>query len=206
MQINPEFELQVRSLLQAGKRSEAVTYLAQRLKVSESDAERLVQAVEHELMVEGHQQVQAITDAGKGIRGCVSIIFKFMSFGFGFFAFSFVAAAIGIYLIFNVPNAVPREGTIVELQAGANGTAPVVQFEWNGELRIYKSTTYSTTTNYTIGQTVNLLVNSEKPEEAVIDSFEERWLMIVVVGGMGIFFLILTFVFLAIGKKIKKPL
>jgi hypothetical protein len=202
MNINPEYESEVRRLLQARARGEAVEYLSRKLNVTVEDAQRLVTAVEHELAAEQQQRLQT---AGKFVRGCGSIAFKFLGIGFGFVALSFIAGAIIIYFVESVSNPVSAEGKIVAFQTESERTSPVVEFEWKGEIRTYKATTFTSNSSYTVGQTVPLLVNSENPDEAIIDTFEERWLMIVVVGGIGTFFLFLTIVFFKIGKRIQKP-
>jgi hypothetical protein len=209
MNINPQYELTVREYLKTGQRDKAVSYLSVQLAVSLEDSEKLVKAVEYEVGTENQGQPQSdqtIEKAENFARGCGSVVLKIIGVGFGFFAFAFILAAIIIYFVFNIPNASPVEGKVTAFQTNDSGTAPIIEFIWDGETKTWKSQTYSLTSTYTLGQNVNLLVNSENPEEAAIDSFEERWMAISVLGGTGLFMLLLTTVFFSIGKKIKRSL
>jgi hypothetical protein len=206
MNINPQYELTVRELLKTGQRNKAVQYLSEQLAVSLEDAEKLVTAVEFEIATERQAQDQTVEKAGSFILGCGSIIFKIIGVGFAICSFACILAAIVIYFVFNIPNAVSVEGTVTEFQTNDTGAAPVVEFIWQGETKTYKSQTYSEPNPYTLGQSVTLLVNQENPDEVVIDSFEERWMAISVLGGTGLFMLLLTTVFFTIGKKIKRSL
>jgi|GEM_PF-3556723 hypothetical protein len=206
MNINPQYKLTVRELLKTGQRNKAVQYLSEQLAAGLYDAEKLVTAVEFEIATERQQQDQTIEKTGNFLLGCGSIVFKTIGVGFAICSFACILAAIVIYFVFNIPNAISVEGTVTEFQTNDTGTAPVIEFIWQGETKIYKSQTYSEPNPYTSGQPVTLLVNQENPDEVVIDSFEERWMAISVLGGTGLFMLLLTTVFFTIGKKIKRSL
>lgn len=206
MNINPQYELTVREFLKTGQRNKAVQYLSEQLTVSAEDAEKLVTAVEFEISTERQTQDQTVEKAENSVRGCGSIIFKIIGVGFAFCSFACILAAIIIYFVFNIPNAVNVEGTVTEFQTNDTGSAPIIEFIWKEETKTYKSQTYSDPNPYTLGQHVTLLVNQENPDEAVIDSFDERWMAISVFGGTGLFLLMLTTVFFTLGKKIKRSL
>jgi len=206
MNINPQYELTVRELLKTGQRNKAVQYLSEQLAVSLEDAEKLVTAIEFEIATERQQQDQTLEKAGNVLRGCGSIVFKIIGVVFAFCSFACILAAIVIYFVFNIPNAVNVEGKVTEFQTNDTGTAPVIEFIWHGETKIYKSQSYSEPNPYTLGQSITLLVNQENPDEAVIDSFDERWMAISVLGGTGLFMLLLTTVLFTLGKKIKRSL
>jgi hypothetical protein len=206
MNINPQYELTVRGLLKTGQRNKAVQYLSEQLAVRGEDAETLVAAVEFEIATEGQQQDQTVEKAGNFILGCGSIVFRIFGVGFALCSFACILAAIVIYWVFNIPNSVSVEGTVTEFQTNDTGTTPVIEFIWQGETKIHKSQTYSEPNPYSLGQPVDLLVNQENPDEAVINSFDERWMAISVLSGTGLFMLLLTSVFFAIGKKIRRSL
>jgi hypothetical protein len=206
MNINPQYELTVRELLRTSQRNKAVQYLSEQLAISLEDAEKLVTAVEFEIATERQQQDQTVEKAGNFLLGCGSIVFKIIGVGFAICSFACILAAIVIYFVFNIPNAVSVEGKVTEFHTNDTGTAPIIEFIWQGETKNYKSQTYSEPNPYTLGQPVTLLVNQENPDEAIIDSFDERWMAISVLGGTGLFMLLLTIVLFTIGKKIKRSL
>jgi hypothetical protein len=84
---------------------------------------------------------------------------------------------------------------------GTSASAPVVEFEWRGEKRSYQPNYYSSPPNYEVGQQVALFVNRDDPEDVTIDSFTDRWALIVGLSAPGAIVFAVSIVFLYFGKR-----
>lgn len=206
MNINPQYETEVRRLLKLNKRFEAVRYLQNTLNVSNSDADQLVGAVENEI---AQEQLETVRYTAAQTKGCGSVLLKIMSFGFGFFGLGFIVLGIGAYLLFTYiePGAVEVKGQVVQLNSNESGSmAPTIEYEWNGEIKTYRSEVYSSPPDFEIGQTVSVWVNPEDPNNATVIQTEMGWIFISVFGGIGLFFFVIAIVLFRIGKKMNRPL
>jgi hypothetical protein len=206
MQINPEYEHEVRRLLNTGQRKQAIEYLQNTLNVSQSEAERLTEAVEYELRTESVQRQEIFQRLGGTFGGCGSLALKMISFAFGFVAFSFLAGSIFAYFALNhfTTNAIRVHGAVIELRQDDGGDyAPVVEFSIDGSAKQLVGKITSSNPAYSVGDAVEVLVNPDNHNEAVIDTFKERWLIPVIIGCVSVFFVMLTIVSYVIGKKIQ---
>jgi len=205
MNINPQYEHEVRRLLKINQRAEAVRYLQNKLNVSNTDAYRLVQAVESEITYEARQNAQA---AG---GGCGGVVLRLASFGFGFFGICFILLGIGAYLLFNYveSGSVEVQGRVVSLQASKNeggGYAPVIEYEWNGVTKTHYSEVYSSPPDFETGQVVPVWVNPDNPDSATVIYESTASLLLWIFEGMGAFFLVIAVVLFRISRKINNPL
>jgi hypothetical protein len=201
MDISPQYENEVRRLLQIKQRAEAVRYLQNALNVSNSDADLLVHAVEHEITQE---QQKFLKNTAIQTKGCGAVLLKIISFGFGFFGLGFMVLGIGAYLLFNYvePGSVEVQGHVVQLTENESGSlAPVIDYEWNGETKTYRSEVYSSPPDFEVGQVVSVWVNPENPNNATVVQAEMGWIFISVFGGIGLFFCVIAIVLYRIGKK-----
>lgn len=76
--------------------------------------------------------------------------------------------------------AVRAEGRVVDLQARGKRRpifAPVVEFRIDGRVVRFISPSGSRPPSYEVGERVDVLHLPDRPEEAVIDSFVERYLL-----------------------------
>ncbi|MBX2962756.1 MAG: DUF3592 domain-containing protein [Cyclobacteriaceae bacterium] len=212
MSINQEVKQQVIALLQRGQRVRAKELLQDKFQVASDDAEKLVQAIELEhpraKTVPPHIAEQ-MTLVKSQAGGCIVLGLRTLMVFFFIFTFAFYAIAIGLLVYFNnyIGNPESITGTVVSVKENDSGSqAPVVEYTWNNEVKRYESTMYSSPPDYSVGDQVALLVNPENPDEAVIDSFTERYMLSTVFGGVGTFFLIFSIGLLVISRKIKRSL
>jgi ribosomal protein L7/L12 len=82
-----------------------------------------------------------------------------------------------------------------------NMTAPIVSYEWNGQKKRYYSQGYSSPSEFNLGENVDLYVNRENPEDAMINSFTDRWLAITIVGGIGFIFGLFTVLIAYVSRR-----
>ncbi len=85
-------------------------------------------------------------------------------------------------------------GTVVRLEVdGSDASAPVVEFTTAaGETAQVQGTVFSKPPDFAVGDEVQVLVPPGRPQEAVIDSFTQRWLLPAIFGAMGIIFLAIS--------------
>ncbi|MFN3839678.1 MAG: DUF3592 domain-containing protein [Cyclobacteriaceae bacterium] len=208
MAINTEYENEVRRLLKLNKRSEAVRYLQNTLNLSNTDADRLVQAVENEI---ANENLYPKNPAVKNAAGCGKVVLKVISLGFGLFGVVFILIGIGTYMLFNYieEDAVEVQGRVVELRPSPNkggGMAPVIEYEWNGETKTHYSEVYSSPPDFETGQAIPVWVNPENPDSVTVIYEGTGWVFISVFGGIGIVFFIIAIVLFRFGKKMNSPL
>ncbi|MCC5929892.1 MAG: DUF3592 domain-containing protein [Cyclobacteriaceae bacterium] len=100
-----------------------------------------------------------------------------------------------------IEEGVLHEGRVIKLVSSsnkANQKAPVIEYTWQSQTFQYKSNTYSSPPAYTIGERVELYVLPEDPNKILINDFSNRWLLITILGSLG-----LVFTFIGMGTAIK---
>lgn len=104
-------------------------------------------------------------------------------------------------------------GTVKELllvrsggESGGYVYYPVVEYETRGGEKVeFQSTAGSSPASYTVGENVEVLYVSQKPQEAKIKGFMDVWFLVVIFGVFGVVFTLLGGVFLSIDiGKIKR--
>lgn len=70
-------------------------------------------------------------------------------------------------------------GTVSSLEYNSSGlAAPVIGYRHHGQKRYFIGTVWSSPPSFEVGEQVELLVNNDKPNEVIIDSFFERYFLI----------------------------
>jgi Protein of unknown function (DUF3592) len=89
------------------------------------------------------------------------------------------------------------EGTVVELVYRKRGYAPVYRFELDGQVYRYHSNTSTSPPSVKVGDTVILWVDPADHERVQVDTFAERYLLIAILGPLGLLFTLIGFMPLA---------
>jgi len=89
------------------------------------------------------------------------------------------------------------EGQVVELAYRRRGYAPVYQYELDGRVYRYHSSTSTSPPSAAVGDTVTLWVDPADSERVQVDTFVERYLLIVILGPLGLLFALIGLVPLA---------
>jgi hypothetical protein len=89
------------------------------------------------------------------------------------------------------------EGTVVEMVYRRRGYAPVYQYEVDGRVHRYHSNVSTSPPSVTVGDTVMLWVDPADRERVLVDTFAERFLLIAILGPMGLVFSLIGLVPLA---------
>jgi Protein of unknown function (DUF3592) len=97
-----------------------------------------------------------------------------------------------------IARSTPVTGKVIELKESVkettkNGTttksvtyAPVIEYSVNGKPYTYQSSMYSNPPAYELNGDAPLLVDPNDPSQVIIDSFIGRYLLVLVMGGLGL--------------------
>lgn len=188
MNINPETKQALIELLREGKRNEAKTYATRQFEVSPDQAELLIQALEREIPQTSTQPAALTAQSA----GCFLKILKTVRAGAAVFSVILMLVTfLSWYLNNNFAHkAIQVKGIVTELvpqDSGSSGMAPVVEYTFNGENKLYRSQVFSQPPAYQPGEEVTLLINPDNPDDVVIDNFSERYFTTFIFGLFTIF-------------------
>ena len=209
MDFNLIIKEKVSQLLREGNRNEALVYLQNELKISHENAERLIHALEKENpgeLVIKPMITKRAADFKISSGGCVALVLKGVMVFFGLITLTLFGFSILVYFYYEslTKDAVTVQGTVIEFRYNDEGlSAPVIEYEWNGETRQYVSVMYSNPPDYQLNEQVTLFINPENPDEILIDSFSERYLISIILAGVGTLFLVFTLILHFVTKKMK---
>ena len=94
------------------------------------------------------------------------------------------------------------EGVVMKNQFNNGMARPVIQYQWQGESKLYADNTYSNPPAYERGEKVELFVNPNDPNDVWINSFMGRYFVMTLLGGIGLVFLGFLTLFHFIFKKV----
>jgi hypothetical protein len=183
-ELQSEHKQEIVKFLNAGQRLQAVKYAADNFKIALKDAIRLVNTVDQELHPDKKINLDSFSPRGMGLPKIFYIAFG------GVGGLLLCIAAIMYYYDQHAMNSYRKtEGVVINFRYDEGAASPVVRYNWEGTDMTYYSSTYSNPPSFDLNETVELYVNPTDPEEAVINSFSERFLGMLIVGGLGAFFL-----------------
>ncbi|HNP08137.1 MAG TPA: DUF3592 domain-containing protein [Cyclobacteriaceae bacterium] len=198
------------NLVYAGRKEEAIQLLQQKHGATREEAEQLLKLA----VKETHTPVDffkraaraSSTHVTKG-KGCQQTVFGLIAFGFGFFGVPMLLAAAGIFIyqLNFISNSTRIFGKVIVAKEKSDNNDTqmhsVITYEVDGKTYSKRSTVSSNTPQYYVHDPVPLFVNNEDPNDVLIDSFLERWLIITIVGSLGLFFTILMAVFIGMSRR-----
>jgi ribosomal protein L7/L12 len=169
-------------LLEQRQKIEAVKYVKNHLRTGLKEALLWVEEVARET----DPNYSAFNATGC-VRGFIKAIGVFLAFVALMF---FIGTAVIYYF---QERSVSRsdlvEGKVTEVQYLEEGqAAPVISFQWKGKQRSYASNTYSDPPDYRVGQAIPIYVNREEPDDVLINTFEDRYALLVGLGVIGAVF------------------
>jgi len=120
--------------------------------------------------------------SGKGNWWGLVVASVFLMVGAGFLA--------GSYLVWSSQQELVRhgakvDGSVVGLYSNGSGMAPVFEYEWDGEILRSRSQISSRPASYQIGESVEIFVNPTNPEQALVNDFLHRWLLVMIFALLG---------------------
>ncbi len=187
---------EVVSLLLANKKIEAVRRVKDELNTGLKEALQLVEEVDRNT----NPNYRSVSIR----KGCLGGGFALGALVFGFVGLVFVAIAGASYYFQQqtIENSEKITGVVTDFHYGSkNGSSPIITYEWNGEKRQYHSNTYSSPPAYDLHEEVTMFVNRDNPDDVVVDTFSDRWFLIIIFGGMGSVFVLICVLFFFVGRK-----
>lgn len=115
---------------------------------------------------------------------------------------SFLFIGVTAYLIKRKQNFISEcdqtTGTVVTFRerkrAGKNTTyAPVVEYLALGKTLSHESSLYKAWRKPPVGTTLQIFYKRDKPEDALIDTFSEKWFVAMIFGSLGALFFLIGF-------------
>ena len=195
---NAKMKLVIGQFLEQGRKLEAVKYVRHVMNLDLREALTTVDKVGNEI----NPQYGATNIAG--ISGCLRVVAKGLGAFLLFVSLLFLAAA-GIIYYFQLKSVSQSDrvsGKVTEMKSlDSDATAPVIEYEWKGKLRSHESHTYSSPPDYKVGEAVSLFVNREDTGDVIIDTFADRYALIVGLGFIGGVLCLISIVFLYFGRR-----
>jgi hypothetical protein len=140
-----------------------------------------------------------------GVAGCLRVVAKGLGVFLAVVAFFFLAAGGNIFYFQSegISTSDRIIGKVKEMKSMDSGeSAPVIEYNWNGTVQTYTSHTYSSPPDYQVGETVPIYVRLENEEpDVIIDTFVERYALIVGLAVIGGFLGLISIVFLYFGRR-----
>lgn len=183
MKINDVDKEHISFLLQTGDKLAAVRYLQQNYSLTAEEALTLAEKLEQQDPKGPPTATQ--TTSPLRIVGIIFSVVGFLllsiAFVFGFRDYKFTTSAL------------PITGRVVSIQPPPS-YAPVIQYTMSGTTYTATGEQLSSDRVFVVGQDVELLVDPRKPQEAKLNSFFDRWFVVVMLASIGLLFSIVGFV------------
>lgn len=199
MTLTPEQKNHLENLLKTGEELEAVRYLQNTLGLSAEEAlkltEQLDKTVEESPEVKMRQFMQKSrirTMKDSNVSKWVGGIFLF---------FGLVMLGVAGYIFYSnytfAQKAVPVTGKVIDFSIsystdddGNTSTmySSVFEYEYNGEVYTHESEVASSSPDYDEGEEAEILIDPEFPGKALVNTFWDRWFVILIVGFFGVAF------------------
>lgn len=186
MAVSEDQKQKVKQLLIEGRKIEAIKYLRATFGLDLKAAKKLADHIADE-MEPIHHQRPSLTSRSKK-QGCRGKAIGVLFFGIGVI---FLLLAI-INIVLDVKQISESELVIGEVIS--NPSQPTIGYEFNGKKFSAISSVSSNPPSYHIGEEIEVYVHPDYPKDSIINTFTERWFLVVMFFGMGAVFSIVGLV------------
>lgn len=180
-----------KGLIRAGKTIEAIKYVRAELNLDLKTATRLVRTLRTTInpadIKPDPAGARALSGGGNLIPS-IFIIIALLLLGVGFYVYNSQQSIIN-----------QRNKTIATVIS--NPANPLFEYEFDGKTYAYQSNTSSDPPSYYVGEQVDVYINESDPNDIVIDTFTDRWLLIVIFGSIGSTFLGVSLLVFYLGRR-----
>ncbi|MEM6525754.1 MAG: DUF3592 domain-containing protein [Bacteroidota bacterium] len=189
MAVSDKQKEHVRGLLIQGRKIEAIKYVSDNFGLGLRESKELVELIDADISDDEyiHNRRGHLKGSGKNTGGLVGGIF-------GFVGLIMLTFAISIFISNQqmAGNGVTVTATVIE-----DPYQPTFEYIYEGDTLYHYSSTSSDPPSYHLGEMVEMYVNPVDPYDVMVNTFMDRWFVIVLLGGMGSVFFgvgLLTFI------------
>lgn len=182
MAVTEKQKQEVRQLLIEGRKIEAIKYVRQQFNLDLQQSKTLVGHVEADIEPSEFKQASRPMPARALKGGCVG---KVIAGFFGFIGVFLLGIALLIYYIDALQ--IDRSELVIG-KVISNPSQPTIEYEYQGEVYQYYSTVQSNPPSYEMGEEVEVYVDTDDPDNVIINTISERWIAIIILGIIGTVF------------------
>lgn len=193
MAVTDEQKEHVRTLLIEGRKIEAIKYVSDNFGLGLKESKELVDLIDQDIADDEYQRpgMGIGQRSGKNVGKLVG----------GVFAAIGLLELVIVVFIFISNQDLANNGVIVTATVVDDPYQPTFEYIFEGDTLYHYSSASSDPPSYHLGEQVEMYVNPVDPYDVMVNTFMDRWFVIVLVGGMGaVFFGIGLASFLAFKK------
>ncbi|MEP2773698.1 MAG: DUF3592 domain-containing protein [Fulvivirga sp.] len=188
MNVTVEQKEKTKDLIRAGKSIEAIKYVRSELNLDLKTATRLVRALRETIDPAEIQPETRILKKGSKAIPSIFIIIGLIAIGAAFF-------------VYTDQHNIINQGNKTVATVVSNPANPLFEYEFEGTTYTHQSSTSSDPPSYYVGEQVDVYINASDPYDIVIDTFTDRWLVVVIFGSIGSTFLGVSLLVFYVGRK-----
>lgn len=193
MNVTVEQKEKTKNLIRAGKSIEAIKYVRSELNLDLKTATRLVRAVRATIDPATIKVATSFDRSLKTTGSGLVVPIVFITIGL---------AALGAALyFFSNQQAIINQGNKTVATVVSNPANPLFEYEFEGTSYTHQSNTSSDPPSYYVGEQVDVYINANDPYDIVIDTFTDRWLLIVIFSSIGSTFLGVSLLVIFLSRK-----
>ncbi len=182
MAVSEKQKQEVRQLLIEGRKIEAIKYIRENFGLDLRQSKTLVEHIEQDIEPWEFKRASR-SGPKKPLRaGCAS-----KGIGLVFGGIGMIMLGIAFYIYSSQSNQISRSelvmGTVV-----SNPSQPTIEYQYNGEVYQYYSSVQSNPPSYVMDEKVEVYVDTDNPNNAIINTITERWFAILILGIIGVVF------------------
>ncbi|MEM9855934.1 MAG: DUF3592 domain-containing protein [Bacteroidota bacterium] len=181
MAVSDEQKEHVRGLLIQGRKIEAIKYVSDNFGLGLKESKELVELIDEDISDDEYRvrpNKGIAQRSGKNVGKLVGGIFAFV--GLIFLTI--------VVFVFMSNQELANNGVVVTATVVDDPYQPTFEYIFEGDTLYYYSSTSSDPPSYRLGEQVEMFVNPVDPYDTLVNTFMDRWFLIVLLGGMGTVF------------------
>ncbi len=205
-----EIKEQLLDLVFSGKKEEAIKLLQGKYGADRAEAEKLLQLAIRENVTPAKLFSAVLKRASihvAGGKGCRHTMFKYAAIICGFIGIPPLLIACGIYLYRDqqISESSIVAGIVTELKPYHSygepvEYTPIISYEVNNQNYTIEALVYGDTPEFEEGESVALYVHRDNPNVVIINTFTQKWFMVILIGSIGMVLTMGMFTLLLLSK------